>query len=292
MDLWSKELARVLVRKFQRLAFRPNEYCANTTIDIDEPFSNTLSSFIGNIGGLFHELTSKSGIAGKPRVDNAAGEKPDNEVFDYLTHRLKESRQSAGFFFLLGKKSAYEKNPSWKNKEYRGLISRISGHFSTGIHPSFRASTDAALVATEISWLKIILNKEILKSRFHFLKISMPRSYRNLTEAGIKEDYSMGYPDEPGFRAGIARPFSFYDVVEDNTTGLRIFPFMVMDVTLTDYKKLHPAKAKEVINDMIGKTRLAGGVFTSIWHNTTLLNTPECRPWREVFEYVLERQAP
>jgi hypothetical protein len=115
-------------------------------------------------------------------------------------------------------------------------------------------------------------------------------SYRNLSAAGISEDYSMGFQDEPGFRAGIARPYMFYDVAEDKRTNLTIFPFQVMDVTLKGYKKLNPEMAKETISNMISQTRKVGGLFVSIWHNTTLLDTPECRKWREVFEFTLREQ--
>jgi len=114
-------------------------------------------------------------------------------------------------------------------------------------------------------------------------------SYRNINNAGIREDYSMGYPDEPGFRAGLARPFRFYNVAEEKMTDLRIFPFEVMDVTLAGYKKMNAGTAKEVISNLIMQTRKAGGQFISIWHNTSLLDTPECREWREVFEFHSER---
>ena len=63
--------------------------------------------------------------------------------------------------------------------------------------------------------LQTILGKEVISSRFHYIRLLMPKSYKDLVSAGISEDYSMGYPDEPGFRAGIARPFFFYDVEED-----------------------------------------------------------------------------
>jgi len=46
----------------------------------------------------------------------------------------------------------------------------------------------------------------------------------------------MGYPEEPGFRAGISRPFFFYDLLEDRKSGLRITPFQLMDGTLIQYK--------------------------------------------------------
>ena len=72
--------------------------------------------------------------------------------------------------------------------------------------------------------LKIITNQEVLLSRFHFLRINLPGSYRNLSATGILEDYSMGFHDEPGFRAGIASPFLFYDVTDDTVTNVRVYP--------------------------------------------------------------------
>ncbi len=118
----------------------------------------------------------------------------------------------------------------------------------------------------------------------------MPDSYRSLLKAGISLDFSMGYPDEPGFRAGISRPFLFYDLIDDNTTNLKIFPFQIMDETLRLYKKYDQGTAMEVIGKMIEMTRQAGGIFISIWHNTSLLDNEEGRCWREVFEFMINQQ--
>jgi hypothetical protein len=106
------------------------------------------------------------------------------------------------------------------------------------------------------------------------------------------EEYSMGYPEEPGFRAGIARPYYFYDVSEDQQTRLKIIPFQVMDTTLIYNKKLDPAVSKEIILKLINETRQAGGVFVSIWHNTSLPENPDVNDWREVFEFMLKTQTP
>jgi hypothetical protein len=118
----------------------------------------------------------------------------------------------------------------------------------------------------------------------------MPESYRILLKAGIEEDYSMGYPEEPGFRAGIARPFYFYDVEKDVQTSLKIFPFQLMDATLYKYKKLDCRTSLEIILKLINETKRSGGTFITIWHNTSLLDTPEFRGWREVFESTLKAQ--
>jgi hypothetical protein len=119
----------------------------------------------------------------------------------------------------------------------------------------------------------------------------MPVSYNDILQAGISEDYSMGYPDEPGFRAGIARPYNFYNVSADKLTKLRIVPFQVMDCTLYDYKKLEPESSRPVILKLVNETRNVGGLFVSIWHNTSLLDNEEWRGWRDVFEFMAKSQV-
>jgi hypothetical protein len=101
----------------------------------------------------------------------------------------------------------------------------------------------------------------------------------------------MGYPDEPGFRAGIARPFLFYNVSDDEPTGMRIIPFQVMDLTLRDHKELNSSIAQETIKNLIQTTKNVGGLYVSIWHNSMLLDIPECKEWRDVFEFTLQEQV-
>jgi len=102
----------------------------------------------------------------------------------------------------------------------------------------------------------------------------------------------MGYPEEPGFRAGIARPFLFYDLLEEVQTELTVVPFQIMDATLYQYKKLNPESAGEVIRNLINETRHAGGLFVSLWHNTSLLESSEWKEWRDLFEMMLQIQKP
>ena len=291
IDLWTRELAIALVRKYQTLAFKRNSYKALLTVDLDEPYAYLGKGIIGNIGGFIHDLTSKTGRVTQRFDTIAKGGKDPYEVFDYILESIDKNGSETNFFVPVGNRSDYDKNPSWKNEEYKRLITRIAETYKVGLHPSFKASAGSPVLGTELGRLESILRKKIICSRFHFLKIVMPKSYRNLSAAGITEDFSMGYQDEPGFRAGIARPFTFYDVSEDRITRLRIFPFQVMDVTLSGYKKLKADAAKRAIGNMISQTKKVGGLFISIWHNTTLLDTPEYREWRDVFEFTLKEQA-
>jgi hypothetical protein len=291
VDLWVKELARSLVKKFPSLTFRRNEYTSLLTCDIDEAFAYLGKNLVGSIQGFIRDIASGSKNVSHRLNCLTKSEKDPYEVYEYMIESADRTRTVTKFFFPVGDHSEYDKNPSWKNIDYRELISKIAGKFIIGLHPSFHASASLRMINTELKRLNIITSKVCRLSRFHFLRISMPESYRNLCNAGIKEDYSMGYSDEPGFRAGIARSFRFYDIIEDKVTDLRIFPFQVMDVTLGNNKKLKIPEAKEAIGYMIAQTKKAGGSFISIWHNTSLLDIPECRGLRELFEFTLKEQA-
>ena len=292
VEVWAKELARALLRKFRNIAFKRNEYKALLTIDTDQPFAYLGKGLIRSIGGLFRDMTNNPGSVAKRYSVVTGGEKDPFEIFDYMIGNIEKSSVDVRFFFPVGDHSEYDKNPSWKNEEYRKLIHKIADRFITGLHPSFNASGNSSMINTEVVRLKTILKKEIKLSRFHYIRLFMPQSYRDLNDAGILEDYSMGYPDEPGFRAGIARPYPFYDVAEDQETGLKIIPFQVMDVTLYNYKNLNPVTSREVISMLINETRKVGGLFVSIWHNTSLLDKQEWQGWRDLFEFMLKNQTP
>jgi len=292
VDIWAKEMAKAFLKKFQSLAFRRNDYKALITIDIDQPFAFLGKSLFRTLGGLFNDLKSHSGKATDRYKIIARGEKDPYEIFDYITENIDKYKTDTRIFVPMGDHSKYDKNPSWKNEDYRQLIHRLSGKYQTGLHPSFYAAENSSLVRKEVDHLKTVMEKEINLSRFHYIRLFLPQSYRYINDAGITEDYSMGYPDEPGFRAGIARPFNFYDVSEDKQTNLKIFPFQVMDVTLYQYKKLDPDASKELMAKLINETRKVGGLFVSIWHNTSLLDNAEWHEWRDVFEFMLKTQIP
>jgi hypothetical protein len=290
VDFWTRELSKALLKKYPVLAFRRNSFQALLTIDTDQPFAFLGKNIIRSFGGMIRDIANKSGSPGD-RYKVVTHEMHDPyEIYDYIFQLIESSRSPVKFFFPTADQSKYDLNPSWKNEEYRKLIIKTAGKFDIGIHPSYYSSADTVKARTEIDRLNKITGKRITASRFHYLRLFMPQSYRCLVKAGITEDYSMGYPEEPGFRAGIARPFFFYDVEDDIKTNLRIFPFQVMDGTLYQYKKLDAAASAIIINDLIEQTRKAGGLFISLWHNTSLLETPEWKRWRDLFEKMLQLQ--
>jgi hypothetical protein len=292
IDLWARELAKAFLKRFPTLAFRRNEYKALLTLDTDQPFAYQGQNIFRSLGGLLHDKNDNPVPLGERyRIISKTAQDPF-DVFDYITDSINRNGTDTKFFFPVGDRSKFDINPSWKNEEYRKLIHKIAARFQIGLHPSFNAGEDDSLVFSEAARLRTILKKEVSISRFHYLRLSMPRSYNGVIKAGISDDFSMGYPDEPGFRAGIARPYWFFNVLDDIQTNLQITPFQIMDATLIDYKKFGHVASKELILKLISETRKAGGLFVSIWHNTSLLDNDDRKGWRDVFEYMLKIQKP
>lgn len=290
IDLWTRHFARILLKKFPNLVFRRNEFRTMVTIDSDQPFAYLGKNFIVSMGGFIRDIAGgKKDVSERLRVARREIRDPF-EVYDYILDRITASGTEARFFFPTSDHSRFDKNPSWNSAEYRDLIKKISRKYECGIHPSYYAAEKPGLLRKELARLKKITGGDIRSGRYHFLRLFIPLSYRNLLHCGITEDYTMGYPDEPGFRAGIARPFFFYDAERDEQLPLKIYPFQVMDATLYQYRKLDPEKAGKVISGLIAETRKAGGIFISLWHNTSLLESAEYQGWRTVFENMLEEQ--
>jgi hypothetical protein len=292
IDLWVREWARTMVVKLQNLVFRKNKFSSVVTIDMDEPFEYLGKAVFRSLGGMLRDIGKKSAKAADRYRIVTHGEKDPWDVFDYITSAINKNGSAARFFIPTGDRSQYDKNAYWKNEDFRALVKKIISGFGFGLHPSFYASENAVRLKDEFDRLKRITSVETLSSRFHYIKLSLPGSYRNLVNTGIAEDYSMGYPDEPGFRAGVARSFRFYDIEKEIETSLRVFPFQVMDATLFKYKKLGPVESEGIISELIDATRKAGGTFISIWHNTSLLDTNEHKGWRRLFESMLKMQQP
>ena len=151
------------------------------------------------------------------------------------------------------------------------------------MHPSYNSEKSIKIQVKEKKRLEEILKSPVFKSRQHFLKLSFPETYRRLVSLGIREDYSMGYHDQPGFRAGMCIPYPWFDLKLNKEENLTIVPFMLMDRTFTEYLHILPLEAFRIIKSLIDKTARVGGQFVSIWHNEPA-DIADKETWFEVYK--------
>jgi hypothetical protein len=175
------------------------------------------------------------------------------------------------FFLLAGNKSRFDRNLAPSSQELHYLIKKIYKKEGVpGIHPSFYSSEKPKLIHDEKKTLESIINHSVTKSRQHFLKFKTPDTFRALIHAGIEEDYSMQYPEMPGFRAGICLPYHWFDVERNEVTPLMIYPGCIMETTFRDDLFIPAPLTTDWYQRTWESVKKVGGCFISIWHNDSL----------------------
>ena len=289
VNIWAERIKDLLFTKYPDLKFGERKYEYTTTIDIDNAYAYKGKGFIRITGALTKSLLKFDfkGFYNRFKVVFLNAHDPF-DTYQYLKDLNKKYAAKSIYFFLVGDFSEHDRNLSIKQTKYQQLIKSIADYAEVGIHPSYASNASPKIVSKEIKSLNQVLNKEVTKSRQHFLKLSFPDTYRNLIEYDIQEDYSMGYAEQVGFRASICSPFYYYNLIDDDVTGLRLYPFAVMDATLNNYLKIKPNEAMKQVLPLIQETKAVNGNFISLWHNESLSNIWEWKDWQTVFEQVVK----
>jgi len=148
----------------------------------------------------------------------------------------------------------------------------VQPHFEIALHASYEAHMNTAKLAQEKALLEDRMkqatgtNYAVRGVRHHYLRFKLPYTWR--AQSGIFDyDSSFGWPDQIGYRGGRAEPF-------EAEAGLWEIPIACMDVTLLYHQREGWDYAKRLI-DAVAE---AGGLFTYLWHNESLVPYSGRRP--------------
>lgn len=286
VDIYLQELiARLHVEK----EVKPRHYAFQPTYDIDAAWSYLHKGFFRTFGGFARDFLDGEWqeVRHRYRVLSKR-EKDPFDSFDFQFQLQEEFHLKPVYFIHCGDYDTNDKSISIRKEAFKELIKHIGDYADVGIHPSFSSYLDPVRLQTEVDRLSSVLNREVTKSRQHFLRMTLPRSYQRLIELDIKDDYTMGYASQVGFRAGTASTFKFYDLENDTPTALNIHPFAVMDGTLKDYLNLSLSDSYNLITKVVDEVRKVNGTFIYLTHNETLGGEKRWAGWPDMYRKILE----
>lgn len=256
------------------------------TIDIDNAWAYAHKGLRRTIGGLWKDRRSME--SRNFRLQVLRNNQPDPfNTYELLKRFHAEAKVEPIWFFLIADYGRYDKSISPDNIHLRNLIREIAAENPVGLHPSYASNSSPSTVRKETELLAHILGHPVDRSRQHYLRLHLPDTYRALSHLGIREDYSMGYADSVGFRAGIASPFLFFDLEENKITDLKVYPFQVMDTCLKKYMKLNPGQSVVKISEIVEQVKKVNGTFISLWHNESLSEWNNWTGWSQVYRELL-----
>jgi hypothetical protein len=289
IDLWRMKLEAALCAQWPSIKFTSNQFQFISTMDVDSAFAFRYKGWKRTLGGIAKDVLSfRFSNLGK-RLCSLAGLRPDDyDTYAYIAEQCSKRNISNIYFFLLADFGTHDKNVPHTSGPLRALIRREGERNEIGIHPGVASNATISILKKEHERLEDILGKSCSKGRQHYLMLKFPETYRDYIEVGIKEDYTMGYADDVGFRAGTCRAFYWFDLERNEQTSLLVHPFAAMDVTLQRYKSLSMEDAMALCKNMMHEVYAVNGTFITLWHNETLADVAQWKGWRQVWGATLD----
>ena len=280
VDLYAQVVVKQIQKRFPDIEVNRSAYEVLNTVDVDMAWKYRNKGVVRNLGGFFNDLFKGDLALCFERIGVLFGRKVDPfQSFDFLEQTEKATSVPIHFFWLLGDHGEYDKNTSVHNSPFQQLINRFKT--KSGIHFSYGSHTEEKGFKEEQKRYQSITGINATSSRFHFLKYKVDKDFPRLIEAGIRQEYSMGYAMHEGFRASIARPFLWFNLKENKTTELTIVPFMFMDASFRYHNDLKDEEIKEKIVHVMKRTKAVNGKLVTLWHNDTF--EEKRNDWKSIY---------
>jgi hypothetical protein len=293
VNYWLLDLRDALAHKYPSLIFRYPTFKFIPTYDIDSAYAFLHKGWLRNLGGALRSLITGQGRALYQRIATLRGKQQDPfDAYEWLDSLHLYCRLRPYYFFLVAaKQKGVDKNLPVSSLAFQELIAYHANGYRLGIHPSWQSGDDEESLREELEWLEVISGQTITRSRQHYIRFTLPITYRRLVTQGIDQDFSMGYGTVNGFRASVASSFYWYDLEKEQQTTLRLFPFCFMDANSYFEQKFTPARAMEELMGYYRHTKKVNGLMISIWHNNLLGTDPAFAGWRQVYETFLKEEV-
>jgi hypothetical protein len=289
---WLQDFRTRLSRRYPNLLFSNREFKFIPTYDIDTAYSYRYKGWRRNLGGVLKSLASGEWRRATSRVAVLRGREQDPfDVYEWLDSLHLYCRLRPYYFFLAAaRQEGVDRNVPITASGLQDLIRYHATGCRIGVHPSWQSGDQEQLLAEEIEWMEYISGQQITRSRQHYIRLTLPVTYRRLLQQGIDQDYSMGYGSINGFRASVASSFYWYDLEKEERTTLRLFPFCYMDANSFYEQRSTAAVAMNELMAYYRTVRKVSGLLVTIWHNSILGHDPEFAGWREVYETFLKQE--
>jgi len=289
INIWLNHFKKSLQDKFPSFTINYSAFTFLPTYDIDQAWSYLHKSWFRSWGGAIKDLIKGkiSNLNERSKVLRKKQKDPF-DAYDWMDELHENNDLKPIYFFHVAKENRrYDKSILPDNPAMQGLIRLHSNKYAIGIHPSWRSGNNEKLLASEIETLENISGKKITASRQHYIRFTLPHTFRKLIDAGITDDYSMGYGSINGFRASVASSFYWYDLEKEEKTNLLLHPFCFMEANSFFEQKFSVQQALDELRHYKSVIQSVNGTMITIWHNSFLGTEKLFKGWKEMYEQFI-----
>lgn len=286
VNMWWQTIAQQLSEQGWTIPHKPSSFTLALSVDVDIAFKAAYHSVIKTLGSAI-----KHAYKGQLKKFFQAIKQPATDefnTFSWLIQLCTQANVQPIFFVLLAaERSQYDKNNTPNSKGFQRFLQHLQQQHLVYLHPSYQSYFDPRLLHTEAKTFEAILGKPATQVRQHYIQFTLPYTYRNYLQQGITTDYSMGYGSINGYRASIATPFYWFDVLADTATHLVVHPFALMDANFIFEEKQTPTQASDTLTTYLHQSKQWHLPLHVVLHNHFVTESSEFAPWRQVWEQFL-----
>jgi hypothetical protein len=291
INTWLQYFSRTLQDKFSDFRPQTSDFVFLPTYDIDEAYSYKHKEWWRSAGAAIKDLLkgNLNKFTLRRKVLNSKADDPFDS-YDWIDNLHRPHKLKPRYFFLVPEKTAkYDRSILPKEAALQGLIKQHADKYGIGVHPSWQSGDEPLLIKKEIQTIENITKLKVTSSRQHFIRFTLPETFRQLIDAGIKDDFSIGYGSINGFRASVASSFYWYDLEKEETTYLLLHPFCYMEANSFYEQKQNPEQALQEMRHYFSEVKKVNRTLITIWHNTFLGTDERFKGWREIYtQFVKE----
>ena len=276
IDLWVSKFQKQLVSNFHQIVKR-KDHKASRKILLEVPlafrysnrsFLENLEDFISSTWKLnFKQLIIQILVLIRLKNDPF-------DTFDFWKEWFYKSSIKPQVFFLFSQSSSYQVTTSIFNLRFRKIIKKTGDFFSLGLLTSVKAQIDSKKqILREKNDFQKLTNRTIFDVRLSNGIVNLRKDYEMLYENEFKNDYSMGYLDQIGFRAGTATPYYFYDFSRESQLSLKLTPIFATEESLKRINNPFPVEKLRAAYEMLPlKSSILTIVLTNAFLDPNLKN--------------------
>ena len=260
-----------------KLGVEASRFTVALTHDVDSPWRWTPIGLRGAAARLKGDvrrarfgpaLRETTGLAAAP-IHRLRGTDPNWRFEEIAAEERRRGATGSTFYVLAGHHDSHDGAAA---ETYDRLRPRLvetlrDAGAEVGLHGSYRAATDPALLTEEKTVLERLAGS-LDGHRYHYLRADPHANLAPLVDAGFTYDTTLGFADAVGFRAGIARPFRPWDFACDAPLDLLEIPLAAMDATFAEerYLGLSAKRAEPRLGRLLDWGAEHGAMFAILWH--------------------------
>ena len=286
VDIWAYKFKEVLQERFPEIALEKREFHSRAIIAVEHVFNFQNKGFLRSLAGMHLDIIKLQFNKVIDRIQVLLRIKKDPiNIFEDLIAFIKEHKVSLLFMFQLSDFSMYDRNINYNRNPYRSIIKYVGDYAEVGLIPGYFAYEDFKTLRKEKLRMENTVHTPLERVINVKYNLNIPEFYTFLTELEIPQDYSMGYPEASGFRAGTCSPFLFYDINTESTLALKIHPY-VFNSNIIEHNNFE--KITTEVGKMLEEVKKVGGSFKAVFKNQDFSEYSEHQNYYSLLKQIYE----